>query len=385
MTDIDRSGGASRRVATPREISCGALLDSFCQWLNNWSYREKRTVDARALEPRDWPGLRRTTGVLMKRIWIVLGCFAAMLAPTGAQADSFPTKPIRLVVPYPAGGATDLMARMLQDPLAKILGQPVIVDNRPGAAGTIGSREVAGAPADGYTLVFSNNGPTSIAPSMQKDAGYDSKSFAPVSLVAVAPLVLAVHASVPADSVADFIAYAKAQKDGLFYSSAGPGSLGHLSSELFGARAGIKLNHVPYKGQAPATMAVLTGDVKVFFSTSNQTLNDYVKEKKIKILGISSPEPSPVVPNARPIGEVVKDYAVDVWFGVLAPAKTPAPVIGKLNAALVAVLAQDDIVARFAAIAHKARSSTPEAFADIIAAEVPEWSKIIADNKVRAE
>jgi tripartite-type tricarboxylate transporter receptor subunit TctC len=322
----------------------------------------------------------------MKGIWIALCCAAATLTAIGeTRADNFPTKTIRLVVPYPAGGATDLMARLLQEPLTKTLGQPVIVDNRPGAAGAIGSREVAAAPADGHTLVFSNNGPTSIAPSMQKDAGYDSKSFTPVSLVAVAPLVLAVHASVPADNVVDFIAYAKSQKDGLFYSSAGPGSLGHLATELFAARAGIKLNHVPYKGQAPATMAVLTGDVKVFFSTANQTFNDYVQEKKIKILGVSSSNPSPVVPNARPIGEAVKGYAVDVWFGILAPAKTPAAVTAKLNAALVAVLAQDDIKAKFAAIAHEAKSSTPERFAGIIAAEVPEWAKIITDNNIRAE
>jgi tripartite-type tricarboxylate transporter receptor subunit TctC len=322
----------------------------------------------------------------MKGIWIALCCAAATLTAIGEpRADSFPTKTIRLVVPYPAGGSTDLMARMLQEPLAKILGQPVIVDNRPGAAGAIGSREVAGAPADGHTLVFSNNGPTSIAPAMQKDAGYDSKSFMPISLVAVAPLVLAVHASVPADNVADFIAYAKSQKDGLFYSSAGPGSLGHLATELFAARAGIKLNHVSYKGQAPATMAVLTGDVKVFFSTANQTFNDYVQEKKIKILGVSSSGPSPVVPNARPIGEAVKGYAVDVWFGILAPAKTPAATTAKLNAALVAVLAQEDIKAKFAAIAHEAKSSTPEQFAGIIAAEVPEWAKIITENNVRAE
>jgi tripartite-type tricarboxylate transporter receptor subunit TctC len=322
----------------------------------------------------------------MKRIWGVLCCVAVVLAATGgSRADNFPTKPIRLVVPYPAGGSTDLMARMLQEPLTKILGQPVIVDNKPGAAGAIGSREVAGAVADGHTLVFSNNGPTSIAPAMQKDTGYDAKSFAPVSLVAVAPLVLAVHASVPADNMADFIAYAKTQKDGLFYSSAGPGSLGHLSTELLAARAGIKLNHVPYKGQAPATMAVLTGDVKVFFSTINQAFNDYVQEKKIKILGISSAELSPVVPNVPPIGRTLKGYAVDVWFGVLAPAKTPAPVIDKLNAALVSILAQDDIKAKFAAIGHEAKSSTPQRFTDIIVAEVPEWTKIITDNNIKAE
>ena len=322
----------------------------------------------------------------MTRILMALCCVAMSLAaPAATHAQTFPSKPIRLVVPYPAGGATDLMARFLQEALTKSLGQPVIVDNRPGAAGVIGSWEVAGAAADGHTLVFSNNGPTSIAPAMQKDAGYDHKSFAPVSLVAVAPLVLAVHTSVPADNVADFISYAKKQPDGLFYSSAGPGSLGHLSTELFAVRAGIKLNHVPYKGQAPATTALLTGDVKVFFSTSNQTLNDFVQQKKIKILGVSSSYPSPVVPNTRPIGEVVKGYAVDVWFGILAPAKTPEPVIGKLNAALVAVLAQDDVKAKFAAIAHEARSSTPEQFAGIIAGEVPEWAKVIADNNIKAE
>jgi tripartite-type tricarboxylate transporter receptor subunit TctC len=323
----------------------------------------------------------------MRQALMALGCAAVMAVSTAAASgQTFPTKTIRLVVPYPAGGATDLMARMLQEPLTKILGQPVIVDNRPGAAGAIGSREVATAAPDGHTLVFSNNGPTSIAPTMQKDAGYDSlKSFAPVSVVAVAPLVLAVHASVPADNVSDFIAYAKKLPDGLFYSSAGPGSLGHLSTELFASRAGIKLNHVPYKGQAPATMALLTGDVKVFFSTVNQTLNDFVQEKKIKMLGISSADPSPVVPNVQPIGSAVKCYAVDVWFGILAPANTPAPVISKLNAALVTVLAQDEIKAKFAAIGHEAKSSTPERFTAIIATEVPEWAKIIAENNIKPE
>lgn len=323
----------------------------------------------------------------MKQALGALGLVAVMAASmAAAHAETFPSKSIRLVVPYPAGGATDLMARMLQEPLTRILGQSVFVDNRPGAAGAIGSREVAAAPADGHMLVFSNNGPTSILPAIQKDVGYDSlKSFAPVSLVAIAPLVLAVNNSVPADNMAEFIAYTKTQPDGLFYSSAGPGSLGHLSTELFAARAGIKLNHVPYKGQAPATMALLTGDVKVFFSTSNQTLNDHIRDKKIKMLGISSHDPSPVVPNVRPIGETVKGYAVDVWFGILAPAKTPVQVISKLNAALVTVLAQDEIKAKFAAIGHEAKSSAPERFTAIIATEAPEWAKIVAENNIRAE
>ena len=323
----------------------------------------------------------------MRRLWMALLCIAAVSGTLGASAaETFPAKPLRLVVPYPPGGSTDLMARTLQEPLAKLLGQPVIVDNRPGAAGAIGSREVASAAPDGYTLVFSNNGPNSIVPALQKDAGYESiKSFSPVSQVALAPLVLVVHSSVPADNVADFIAYAKAQPDGLFYASAGPGSLGHLSTELFAARAGIKLNHVPYKGQAPTTMAVLAGDVKVLLTTTSQAMNEFIQDRKLKLLGVSSSEPSSVVPNARPIREAVPGFAIDVWFGILAPTRTPAAVVNKLNQALATVLTQEDVRKRFAGFGYEAKGSTPEGLGKIIAAEVPEWAKIVSENNIRAE
>jgi len=182
---------------------------------------------------------RRTLGVAM------LG-----LLPGAALAQAqFPDKPIRLVVPYAPGGTTDTMARTLQEPLSKILGQPVVVDNRVGAAGAIGTAQVAQAAPDGYTLVFGNNGPSAIVPLTQKDVGYDPiKNFAPVSLVSIAPLTLVVHASVPASTVTELIAYAKTLPNELDYGSAGAGSLGHLASELFGKEAGIKLVHVPYKG-----------------------------------------------------------------------------------------------------------------------------------------
>jgi tripartite-type tricarboxylate transporter receptor subunit TctC len=182
---------------------------------------------------------RRTLGVAM------LG-----LLPGAALAQAqFPDKPIRLVVPYAPGGTTDTMARTLQEPLSKILGQPVVVDNRVGAAGAIGTAQVAQAAPDGYTLVFGHNGPSANVPLTQKDVGYDPiKNFAPVSLVSIAPLTLVVHASVPASTVTELIAYAKTLPNGLDYGSAGAGSLGHLASELFGKEAGIKLVHVPYKG-----------------------------------------------------------------------------------------------------------------------------------------
>ncbi|MDP1961722.1 MAG: tripartite tricarboxylate transporter substrate binding protein, partial [Reyranella sp.] len=208
--------------------------------------------------------------------------------PAGAQAQ-YPDKPIRLVVPYAPGGTTDIMARTLQEPLSKVLGQPVIVDNKAGAAGAIGTKQVANAAPDGYTLVFGNNGPSAIVPLIQKDVGYDPiKDFAPVSLVSIAPLTLVVHPSVPASNVKELIAWAKTQPNGVEYATAGAGSFGHLATELFGKEAGIKLVHVPYKGQAPSTMAVLNGEVKMLLTTSSDTQDAAVKAGKLKLLAVST-------------------------------------------------------------------------------------------------
>ena len=260
----------------------------------------------------------------MKRFHFFAVALGLMVLAGNAAADNYPSRPIRLIVPYPAGGSTDIMARALQEPMAKILGQPIIIDNRGGAAGTTGANEAARADADGYTLLFANNGPISIAPLLQKGVDFDPlKSFAPVSLVSKAPLVLVASEKVPVNDVAGLIAYAKAQGKPMLYATAGPGSLGHLSTERFLNQAGLQMVHVPYRGQAPTTLAIFAGEVDILLTTTSDTLNEHIRSGKVKLLGVSSPESSAVAPGATPIGSVLKGYSVETWFGILAPAGTP--------------------------------------------------------------
>jgi tripartite-type tricarboxylate transporter receptor subunit TctC len=303
-----------------------------------------------------------------------------------AAADNYPSRPIRLIVPYPAGGSTDIMARALQEPMAKVLGQPFIIDNRGGAAGTTGANEAARADADGYTLLFANNGPISIAPLLQKGVDFDPlKSFAPVSLVSKAPLVLVASEKVPASDAASLIAYAKAQGKPMLYATAGPGSLGHLSTERFLNQAGLQMVHVPYRGQAPTTLAIFTGEVDILLTTTSDTLNEHIRSGKVKLLGVSSPGASPVAPGAAPIGNVLKGYSVETWFGILAPAGTPPEIIDKLNAAIKTVLAAPQLRDRFLTYGVEATSSTATEMSAIIAAEIPAWRKVIEERSVKAE
>ncbi|TWT11459.1 tripartite tricarboxylate transporter substrate binding protein [Reyranella sp. CPCC 100927] len=317
--------------------------------------------------------------------WLVWVLWLSCAVPSIALAQ-YPDRPVRLIVPYAPGGTTDIMARTLQEPLSKALGQPIIIDNKAGAAGAIGTGQVAHAAPDGYTLVFGNNGPSAIVPLIQTDVGYDPiKNFAPVSLVSLAPLVLVTHASVPAADVKELISFARTQAGGLEYATAGAGSLGHLATELFASAAGIKLVHVPYKGQAPATMAVVGGEVKVLLTTSSDTMAASVKGGKLKLLGVSSAQPSVLVPGAAPIGESLPGFEVNVWFGILAPAGTPAAVIARLNAAIREVVAQADIQQRFITYGCVATASTPAEFAAMIAAEVPKWRSIVDTARIRAQ
>jgi tripartite-type tricarboxylate transporter receptor subunit TctC len=312
--------------------------------------------------------------------------FGVVSLAASATADNFPSRPIRLIVPYPAGGSTDIMARALQEPMAKILGQPIIIDNRGGAAGTTGSNEAARSDADGYTLLFANNGPISIAPLLQKGVDFDPlKSFAPVSLVSTAPLVLVASEKVPVTDVAGLIAYARAQSKPMLFASAGPGSLGHLSTERLLNQAGLQMVHVPYRGQAPTTLAIFAGEVDILLTTTSDTLNEYIRSGKVKLLGVSSPGPSPVAPGAPPIGDALKGFSVETWFGILAPAGTPPEVLGKLNTALGTVLAMPQLRDRFLTYGLEAKGSTPAELYARIAAEIPSWRKVIEERSVKAE
>ncbi len=322
----------------------------------------------------------------MLRRWLGRTVLAGVLGvlPLAAGAQ-YPDKPIRLVVPYAPGGTTDIMARTLQEPLSRVLGQPVVIDNKAGAAGAIGTAQVARAAPDGYTLVFGNNGPSAIVPLIQSDVGYDPiKDFVPVSLVSLAPLVLVTHASVPATDVKGLIDFAKAQAGSVEYATAGAGSLGHLATELLARTAGIKLVHVPYKGQAPSTMAVIGGEVKMLLTTSSDTMAAAVTSGRLKLLGVSSAQPSSLAPGTPPIGATLPGFAVDVWFGILAPAGTPAAVVARLNAAIREVVALPEIQKRFVGYGCVATGSTPDAFAAMIAAEVPKWRSIVEATQIRA-
>ena len=310
---------------------------------------------------------------------------AALLAPQAA-AQVFPTKPIRIVVPYPAGGTTDIMARALQEPMQKALGQPVIVDNKAGAAGAIGAREVARSPADGYTLLFSNNGPSSTTPLLVKDAGYDGvRDFSPVSQVSSAPLFVVINAAIPANDLMSFIDYGRAQPNALEYASAGIGSLGHLASELFARAAGMKMIHIPYKGQAPTANAVMTGEVKVLITTSSGAMNSFIKDGKLKLLGVSTSQPSPLASGAPTVNTVLPGYQVEIWFGLLGPAGMPVEVVAKLNDAVGKTLALPDLQSRFQNFGVIAKGSTPKQLGDLIADEVPRWAQIVREAGIKAE
>jgi tripartite-type tricarboxylate transporter receptor subunit TctC len=224
-------------------------------------------------------------------------------------------------------------------------------------------------------------------PILQKDAGYDSlKDFTPVSLVSTAPLFVVVNGAVPAGNVRQLIDYAKAQPNLLEYATAGIGSLGHLSSELFARAAGVRMTHVPYKGQAPTTNAVLTGEVKVLITTSSAAMNSHIAAGKLKLLAISSAEPSPLAPPGTPlVSQTLPGYVVDIWFGILGPAGMPADVVGRLNDAIGKALAQPDVQTRFTGFGVVATHSTPKRLAELIAEEVPRWTQVVREAGIRAE
>jgi tripartite-type tricarboxylate transporter receptor subunit TctC len=305
------------------------------------------------------------------------------VAAIGASAENYPSRPITLVVPYPPGGTADAMARLLQESLTESLGQQVIVSNRPGAAGTIGSREVARAAPDGYTLLLTNTGPSAVAPVLQPEAGYDPVTdFVAVSLTSHSPMLLVVHPTFPAKDVAELIRLAKEKPGTINYSSAGAGSFGHLSTVLLAESAGIEMVHVPYKGQAPALMAVLNGEVALSLTAPSDAMTQYVRTGRLRLLGVSTLQPSPLAPGAPAIVTVVLNFEADQWFGVTAPAKTSPAIVARLNAALKTALAQPSLQQKFIASGSLAAPSTPEEFQALIAKEAARWKDVIVKSGI---
>ena len=320
----------------------------------------------------------------MKRLLAVLAAWA-LVAPALAQDPSaYPAKPVRIVVGFPPGQATDIIARIIAEKLTARLGQPFVVDNKPGAAGIIGSEAALKAAPDGYTLLMGSAATHAINASLYQKLSYDHiKDFAPISLVAQVPNVLVVHPSVPAKNVSELIAYAQANPGRLNFGSSGAGGTIHLSGELFKSMAGVDMTHIAYKGSAPAVNDLLGGQTQVMFDSS---VVPHVKAGKLRALGVTSAKRSSALPDVPTIAEAgLPGYEATAWFGILAPAGTPAPVIDKLNAAIRQVLADPELQKKFLGYGCIATASTPQEFGAMIAAEIPKWKSVVESQKITAQ
>jgi tripartite-type tricarboxylate transporter receptor subunit TctC len=303
---------------------------------------------------------------------------AAVFCSSLAFAQTWPTKPIRWISPWPAGGANDVFSRALAQKLTESLGQPVIVDNKAGAAGTIGSDLAAKSPGDGYTIVMGSSPTHAIAPSVYASLPYDPiRDFVPVTLVAVVPNVLIVHPSVPAKSVAELIAYAKANPGKINFSSTGNGTSQHLSAELFKTLAGVDIVHVPYKGTAPALTELLAGTVQMAFENM-PVLLPHIQAGKLRALAVTPAKRSAVLPELPTVAEAgVPGYEAAVWFGVLVPAKTPRPIVDRLHEEIMKALETPDLKARMASLGAEVVGLGPDQFASYLSAEIPKWAKVV--------
>ena len=313
----------------------------------------------------------------------LLATMACAIAPA-AHAQAWPDRPIKLVSPWPAGGSNDTFSRLLATRLSTTLGQPVVVENRPGATGTLGVTTVARAPADGYTLVMGSSPTHATALSIYPQLAYHPiRDFAPVTLVGSSANALVVHPSVPARSVAELIALAKAQPGKLTYASTGAGSSQHLSAELFKVMAGVDMLHVPYKGAAPAITDMVAGHVNLGFHNLVDVL-PHVKAGTLRLLAVTSNRRTKPLPDTPTIAEAgVPGYQAEVWFGVFAPAGTPRPVVERLHRELSAALAEPDIRAKFDAAGLDIVGSGPDAFARYLQDEVAKWSDIVRRADVK--
>lgn len=324
--------------------------------------------------------------MMFRRQWLALSALAlSALALGSAQADTFPSRPIKIVVPFAAGGTGDVLIRTLQEPMQRRLGQPIIVENRLGASGSMGTVFVKNAPPDGYTLLQVGNS-TLTTPMLQKTANYDSqKDLAPVGLIATTPMVFLVNPVVPATNMQQFIDYARANPGKLEFSSAGRGSLAHLATESFNQAAGLKMVFVPYQGAAQAVNAVLAGDVKVALTTPSDAINAFVSAGRVHMLAVSSEKRSPLLPEVPAISEALPNFAVNAFFGLSAPAGTPSAVVAKLNDALNKSIAEPAVQARLKALGMFPNAGNAASFGDMMKRDHVLWTGVIAKAGIEAE
>ncbi len=309
---------------------------------------------------------------------ISLGFMLALILLGQAHAQTaWPAKPIRMIVGFAAGGSTDVTARIIAQALSERLGQPVVVENRGGAGGNIGAEAVAKADPDGYTLLMATSSTFAANPNLYKSLPFDvQKDFAPITVTAFIPNLLVVNPSVPANNVADFITYLKANPDKLNFASAGNGTSQHLSGELFNSLAGVRMTHVAYRGGAPAVSDLLGGQVQVIFAPLVEVIQQ-VRADKLKALGITTAKRSPLLPDVPTILESLPGYEVALWNGLLAPAKTPPAIIDRINRATIEALRSPEVKAKLAEQGSEPVGNTPAEFRAFIESELVKWRRLV--------
>ena len=320
-----------------------------------------------------------------RRAFLRLAASAAALPATrAAWAQAYPSHPVRIIVGFATGGPNDIFARLIGQWLADRLGQPFVIENRPGASTNIATELVVRAPADGYTLLFIAQ-PVAINPNLYKNLSFNFlRDIAPVASLVRQSLVMVVHPDVPAKTVPEFIAYAKANPGKLSMASVGIGSTPHIAGELFKMLAGIEMLHVPYRGSGPAVTDLIIGQVQVLF-TGPPTLMDHIRTGKLRALATASAKRLPELPDVPALNEFLPGYEANTWYGIGAPMGTPAPVIEKLNQAINTAIADPTLVARFATFSGIMFGGTPAEFGKLIADETEKWGKVIRAANIKIE
>jgi tripartite-type tricarboxylate transporter receptor subunit TctC len=327
--------------------------------------------------------------LLRRCIIAAIACVPAVgvsLAPLPACAQAYPGKPIRLVVPFPPGGSLDVVARAIGQKLTEAWGQPVVIDNRPGAGGNIGADLVAKSLPDGYTILEGALSTHAVNVSLYGKMPYDPiKDFAPITLVATTPNVLVLNPTLPVNSVRELIAYAKAHPGVLSFGSGSNGSAGHLAGELFKTEAGVDMVHIPYKGGAPALQALLAGDTQLMFDNlANST--PQLKAGRLKALAVTTARRSALAPELPTLAETgLPGFDIYTWWGFMAPAGTPKEIIAKWNAEVARILATPEMKAFFAQQGAEPAPTTPEQFAALIRSEIPKYAKIVKDSGAKVD
>jgi len=318
----------------------------------------------------------------MRRV-VVAAAALLWVAPVAAQP--YPNHTIRIIVPTPAGGPVDVMARLIGNALPATLGQSIVIENKPGAGNTIGSRQAAAADPDGYTLMVSAASGLIMSPMIHKNAGYDAASFAPVALIAETPQVLVINPQLPFKSVAELVAYAKANPGKLNYSTGGVGTLPHLNAELFKSLSGANIVHVPYKGGGPSLIAVVAGEVQMTFDTVSTSLQ-LIQDGKLRALAIIGPKRAPEFSDVPAMPEIgFPAVTSGAWTALMAPRDTPPAIVAKLNAATNAAINAEPMKSALAKLGAQPRGGTPQDLADHIAKETAKWKPIVAALNLKVD